>query len=133
VAERRTPRKLRIIGSDRDPERAAEVRENADAAGCGDWIEVETADARRFAPRAGWNAWIVSNLPYGQRIGEARRLRPLMAAFGATVREHCAGYRFAFLSGRDDLWQALELPGARCVDLLNGGIEIRLWLGEVEP
>ena len=56
-------------------------------------VEVALADAREFAPRKGWNGWIVSNLPYGKRIagerGSGSDVLGLYEDFGALLRERC--------------------------------------------
>ena len=88
--------------------RVEQARDNAAAADVGD-VEVEVADARSFAPRRGWNAWVVANCRSGERVGEVEDLRDLLAAFGETLRAHCAGYRCGLLSGDKELSDALGL------------------------
>lgn len=124
-------RKVRLIGSDVDPERVEGAKENLVALELEERVELEVLDAGSFAPRPGWNAWIVSNLPYGERVGEVRRLAELHARFGERLREHCGGYHLALLTGRPELAHALAFPKARTVQLINGGLDCRLVLTEV--
>lgn len=135
LARRALPQKLRILGQDHDAERVAAARANVATAGLDGLVEVEIGDARRFAPRRGWNAWIVTNPPYGERVGDERALEPLYREFGARLREHCAGYRLALLSGNPRLTRALDLPEGggrlRRVALRNGAIACELLLGEI--
>ena len=132
----RVPSKLRIVGSDRDPERIREARENAEAAGVlhgVGGVELEVADARDFAPRPGWNAFCVSNLPYGERVGKGADLERLYARFGDALREHCAGYRVALLCPRGALARSLGLRHPDRHTLVNGGLECRVLCAEIGP
>jgi len=64
------PRKrARVIAQDVDPERVEETRANAESAGVAEWIECRVGDARELELRAGWNAWVITNPPYGRRSG----------------------------------------------------------------
>lgn len=125
------PSKLRLIGTDNDPERLEAARANADAAGLEDHLELELADAREFAPRAGWNGWIVTNPPYGERVGTLSKLVPLYSTFGDRLREHCAGYTLALLTATPELERALGLRGMQLHGLVNGGIDCRVVAGQL--
>ena len=59
----RFPPKLKLHGSDADARTIEGARENLAAAGVAGVVELEVADVRDFAPRRGWNAWIVTNPP----------------------------------------------------------------------
>ena len=124
-AEVRATPKLRLIGSDSDPERVAEARANAESAGVAERIEWSVADARDFAPRPGWNGWVVSNLPYGRRVA-AGDLDALYRDFGAVLRERCAGYHTALLCAKGPRIGALGLPRPREHALVNGGLDCRV-------
>lgn len=123
--------KLRLLGSDPDAERIDGARANAAAAGVTEHIEFTVADASAFAPRRGWNGCIVTNPPYGERVGDESRLLPLYRAFGAQLRAHCVGYRLALLSGNASLAASLELKGLEEIALKNGGLDCTLLRGEV--
>ena len=59
--------------------------------------------------RSGWNAWIVTNPPYGERLADADRLLSLYRDLGRSLREHCTGYHLALMSGDRRLRQQLKL------------------------
>jgi len=122
---RARPAKLVLRGSDVDPERIAGARANAQAAGVAELVDFEVLEATRIAPRRGWNAWIVSNLPYGERLGRTADLAALYRSFGALLRERCAGYRVALLCA-DALRDELGLAAPQVVELENGGLDCRL-------
>ena len=125
------PRKLSILGWDSDETRIDEARENIESAGMQDLIRVERAQVRDFAPRAGWNAMIVTNPPYGERIGDVRKLVPLYREFGKTLREHCSGSCLVLLSGNDELAAELGFSSAYSLGLKNGSIDCELIKVEV--
>ncbi len=122
----RAPRKVIIRGSDADPEAVRAARRNIEAAGAAGLVEVEVADARDFAPRRGWGAFVVSNPPYGVRLDEVETLVPLYEAFGRVLRERCAGYHVHLLLAGRRLARALALRPERYWRLTNGGLACRL-------
>jgi len=130
--ERRSAGKLRILASDVDPQRVAQARANAEAAGVAELVELEVADACAFSPRRGWNAWIVANLPYGERVGAEADLEVLYPRFGERLREYAAGYHAALLCPPGRLARSLGLVGLRAHTFHNGGLECRLLLGRIE-
>jgi 23S rRNA (guanine2445-N2)-methyltransferase len=123
--------KLVVRGSDSDSAMLTGARENLESAGLTERVELELADARQFRPRRGWNAWIVTNPPYGERVGDERALEQLYGTFGENLREHCAGSHLALLCGSPTLVAALGLPRAERLRLLNGPIECELVRAEL--
>lgn len=120
------PRKLRLVGRDRDPERIEDARANAVSAGVEEMLELDVGDALAFGPRPGWNAWIVTNPPYGERVGEGEDLVGLYRGLGELLRTSCAGYELALLSGNPRLARALGLRFASRQRVLNGGLECEI-------
>ena len=120
------PRKLRIIGSDSSTARIGDARDNQVGAGLGDLIEWEHADALEFAPRKGWNGWVVSNMPYGERIGRGKNLLSLYQDFGQLLRDRCRGFHVALVCGDEQQAQMLGFPDAKVSKIVNGGLECQL-------
>lgn len=120
------PKKLVLRGCDVDRERISDTRENAEAAGFGDRIEVETGRAEDFAWKRGWNAWIVTNPPWGERVADARRADDTLARFGERLKESCAGYHASVLVGNPRLERALGLPVASRLAWKSGGIDAQV-------
>ncbi|MEM7310048.1 MAG: THUMP domain-containing protein [Planctomycetota bacterium] len=130
-AERPLPKKLQLVGSDHDPERLEGARENLAAAGFADAVHLQQQDAADFRPRPGWNGWIVTNPPYGERIGDASSLRPLYASFGQRLASDAAGYHLALLTSTGMLADALGLNDLERVRVRNGALECELVVGEL--
>lgn len=129
--EVKMPRKLSILGWDSDGGRIEEARENIESAGMQDIVKVEQAPARDFAPRRGWNAMIVTNPPYGERVGDVRQLLPVYREFGQTLREHCSGSCLVLLSGNEELAGELGFRSALSLGIKNGPIDCELIKVEV--
>jgi putative N6-adenine-specific DNA methylase len=119
-----------ILGSDRDEGAVAAARANAERAGVSGDIAFRRAAISAVDPpnRAGW---LVTNPPYGVRVGERRRLRDLYAQLGNVARRRCGGWRLALLSVHEELERQIALPLQPRFETLNGGIRVRLVQGLV--
>jgi 23S rRNA (guanine2445-N2)-methyltransferase / 23S rRNA (guanine2069-N7)-methyltransferase len=120
------PKKLILRGYDSDAATLAGARQNLESAGVADFVELEPGRAETLEYKRGWNAWIASNLPYGERIGDERELEPLMRKFGARLAERCGGWHVTLLSGNPKLTQALGLKAQRTRAVQNGAIACEL-------
>ena len=127
----RPARKLQLVGGDRSAERVAEARENLAAAGLEGRARLEVADAAELELRPGWNGLVLTNPPYGERVGEEGDLRPLYRALGARLREQGEGYSLALFSGNPALERELGIRLDEQVELRNGGLECRLLLARL--
>jgi putative N6-adenine-specific DNA methylase len=76
--------------------------------------------------------WMVTNPPYGVRVGEVDQVRNLWARLGQVLRERAAGWRVALLSPDAALERQLGIPLREVARASNGGIPVRLVVGEVE-
>lgn len=120
------PRKLTLLGGDRDAKAIEGARENLAAAGLADHVDVRVADALSTELRPGWNGWIVTNPPYGERVASDVALTTLYRKFGELLTERAGGYRLALLSGNPELSRALGLRVTGIDELSNGAIRCEL-------
>ena len=120
-----------IVGSDRDAGAIAAATSNADRAGVTAdlTLAVRSVSAAVF-PEAG-KGWIVTNPPYGVRVGESDRVRDIWAQFGTVLRERAPGWRVALLSPDPALERQLKIPLRVAATTSNGGIPVRLMVGDV--
>ena len=114
-----------IIASDRDAGAVRATIENAERAGVRADIEVEEKSISdvKFPEGPGW---IVSNPPYGVRVGESASLRNLYSRIGAVVRQNAQGYKLALLSADRALEAQLKVRLVEAFRTTNGGIPVRL-------
>ena len=73
----------KIFGSDIDPAAIELARDNARKAGVGKFIDFKVADARKFvSPISDARGTIITNPPYGERLGDLTEARDLAKAVG---------------------------------------------------
>src|SRR5450759_5038900 len=132
LAERARPRAdAEIVGSDRDAGAIAAASSNAERAGVSEDIvvAVRSLSAAVFPDAA--RGWIVTNPPYGVRVGEADRVRDLWAQLGNVLRDRAPGWRLALLSPDTALERQLKIPLRAAASISNGGIPVRIMIGDV--
>jgi putative N6-adenine-specific DNA methylase len=119
-----------ITGSDRDAGAIAAAVANAERAGVAGDITWRRAAISAIEPGA-VPGWLVSNPPYGVRVGERARLRDLYAQLGNVARRHCPGWQVALLTANRELEGQLRLPLAARWESENGGLPVRLMQARV--
>jgi putative N6-adenine-specific DNA methylase len=115
----------RIVASDHDARAVAATRHNARAADVHEAVAIERRDARTLAlPDEGW--LVVSNPPYGVRVGSGGELPALYRSFGDALKRACVGSTAWLLVGNSALVKEVGLRPSRRIVLFNGPIECRL-------
>ena len=117
-----------IVGSDRDEGAIESARANAGRAGVAGDISFRRAAISGLEVPVE-PGWLVTNPPYGVRVGERQRLRDLYAQFGNVVRKRLAGWRVAFVSSHPMLEGQAGLDLETRLEFSNGGIKVRLVAG----
>jgi putative N6-adenine-specific DNA methylase len=125
AAGARRPAPSAIVAGDRDVRAVAAARRNAREAGVADAVEVVERDALELTP-PGPGTLIVSNPPYGERLGDAGDLTELYRGLGDAFKRRGAGATAWLLVGNPDLAKAVGLRPSRRIVLFNGPIECRL-------
>ena len=120
-----------IVGSDRDAGAIEAARGNAGRAGVTDDITfgIHALSAAPIPEHA--RGWIVTNPPYGVRVGESGRVRDLWAQLGKALRARAPGWEVALLSPDQALERALGFPLRMAARTTNGGIPVRIMVGQV--
>ena len=115
----------RIYASDIDSRALDMARENARRAGVEQYIEFARADAREFS-RPTENGVIVTNPPYGERLGEKREAEELLRAFGEAWRG--TDWRLCLLSSDEEAERLLGARADKRRKLYNGMIKCSLYM-----
>jgi 23S rRNA (guanine2445-N2)-methyltransferase / 23S rRNA (guanine2069-N7)-methyltransferase len=121
----RTPRRC-ILGSDVDPDAVRMSIENAANAGVADWIHVEKRALGEVTRPSADVGLVVTNPPYGERIGAESGLSELYSELGRTLRQRFKGWQAAVLTGNPPLARNLGVYAKRTHRVYNGTIECRL-------
>ncbi|MEO8622299.1 MAG: hypothetical protein ABI625_14610 [bacterium] len=120
-----------IVGSDRDAGAIAAATSNAERAGVLGDISMAIHSLTAASFPAASRGWVVTNPPYGVRVGEEDRVRDLWAQLGNVLRERASGWRVALLSPDTALERQLRMPLRAAASLSNGGIPVRIMVGDV--
>ena len=116
-----------IWGADVSREMVEAARHNLERADLAESVQLEVCDARSFSPRHGWNAQVLTNPPFGERVSEERKLVKVYEGFGDALREHAGGFSVSLLSGSSNLEGCLGLPRPTTwMDIKNGALDCRL-------
>jgi putative N6-adenine-specific DNA methylase len=119
-----------IRGSDRDAGAIAAARSNAERAGVAGDLELERRPLSAVAAPAGVGH-LLTNPPYGVRVGDRRALRALYTALGELAAARLGGWTVAFLSADPGLDAATGLALEELLATRNGGIPVRLVVATV--
>jgi len=109
-----------LLGTDRDPGAIRAALANARRAGVKDDVEFAEADIRDLPPQDG--VAIVTNPPYGVRVGDPGDMAPLYSALGRLMKG--TGTTLTFLSPDHALTQATRVATKTAWKSLNGGIGV---------
>jgi putative N6-adenine-specific DNA methylase len=119
-------RKLSIHGSDLHYREVEYAKENLRSAGLADSVQIKQASATDLRPPAPEGV-LVTNPPYGERIGEKDDLTALYPKLGDWMKQYFAGWRCYYFTGDPELPKGIRLKASRRTPLFNGAIECRLF------
>jgi putative N6-adenine-specific DNA methylase len=114
-----------IRGSDRDAGAIRAAAANAERAGVGADIEFQRLAVSAVRPPEAPGA-LVSNPPYGRRIGELRELRDLYARLGQVAQQRFARWRMTLLVPAAPIEGASGLEFEELLQTRNGGQVVRV-------
>jgi len=119
-----------LIGSDRDAGAVTASAHNAAAAGVDNDVEWRQGAISTIVlpPTKGW---VVTNPPYGVRVGDRTGLRDLYAQLGNVLRRSCRGWQVAMVSADRTLEGQVGLQWRDVAATDNGGIPVRFVVAEV--
>ncbi len=123
----------RIIGADEDADAVSATRTNLAEAGLSDNVTVEYRSLVQWSEVQPGPGLLITNPPYGERLGEAKALEPLYATLGRMFREFFVGWRAVVFTGNPPLALAVGMRAKRSHTFFNGAIECRLLRFEVLP
>lgn len=126
AARAQPPRELPIYGSDIAGREVARCKENLQAAKLPWVVRVEGADMLEREPPAERGV-MVTNPPYGERIGEKQELAAFYPKLGDLLKQRYSGWRCLFITADTDFPKLIKLKASRRTPLYNGALECRLY------
>ena len=129
-------RELRSVffGSDADPRMVQTAKRNAQEAGVSGFFTLDKQDVIHAAPPPGIGyGLVITNPPYGERLGERAEMPQLYRALGDALRARFTGWRAAVLAGDVELGRAMQLHAEKRYALYNGALETVLLTFDLKP
>lgn len=125
---------LRLFGFDRDGRALDTARGNLQRAGVLDASVLEQRDlASLECPVDAVPGLLLTNPPYGVRLGDEREIEVLHRCLGERLRAHFQGWSAGVFTARPDLGQLIGMRSTRQYSLFNGALPCKLLMFEVSP
>jgi putative N6-adenine-specific DNA methylase len=115
---------VRLVGADRDAGAVAAARANAERAGVAGDIEFRQQSLSDLEGVAE-PGWLVSNPPYGVRVGDAKALKGLYGRLGEIARQQLSGWHLTLLLPEQPLERPTGLRWHEVFRTNNGGLKVR--------
>jgi len=122
-----------LAGSDVDLGALKSARKNAAQAGLTghiDWTQRDAVEARPIGERPGL---VVTNPPYGERLGSEGEIIKLYSLFGVSLKQNFPGWHAAVFTSRPDLGPRLGLRAGSMYSLFNGPLPCKLLNFDINP
>ena len=125
---------LWIRGYEADPRLIQPGRNNVERAGLSDWVKIYQGELGSFEPRPDQNqkGLVISNPPYGERLGDEASLLYLYQNLGERLRQACLGWEAAVFTGAPELGKRMGLRSHKQYAFWNGALPCKLLLIKVQ-
>lgn len=125
---------LWIRGYEADPRLIQPGRNNVERAGLADWVKIYQGELGTFEPRPDQNqkGLVISNPPYGERLGDEASLLYLYQNLGERLRQACLGWEAAVFTGAPELGKRMGLRSHKQYAFWNGALPCKLLLIKVQ-
>jgi putative N6-adenine-specific DNA methylase len=114
-----------LLGTDRDAGAIESSWRNAERAGVADDVEFVRATLSQL-PRDDDHGWVVTNPPYGARLGERNALRDLYASLGQMMIDRRPGWHLAMIGADRMLEGHLGMSLREVLRTTNGGLPVHV-------
>lgn len=116
---------FKIYGFDTNPEILDLAKDNARLAGVDEYIEFKQKDARKINTNKEYG-FVVSNPPFGERIGEREEIALLYKALGETFKK-MSTWSFFIISSVPDTEDLLGRKAAKKRKIYNGALTSNIY------
>ena len=117
---------LPVYGGDLYGDTLKLAHANLRAAGLEEAVHLKQANALEISAPAGTGV-LVTNPPYGERMGEQQELAEFYPRFGDALKQKFAGWNCYILSADMNLPKLIKLQVSKRTPLYNGALECRLF------
>ena len=127
-----TAPKLWLIGHDFDERVLQKAYENAERSELANTIKFKHSDATKLTSVAKLPGVVISNLPYGERIGSMAELVDLHRSLGVGFKKHFNHWKLALLGMDESLFKLLKLVKQKRYKFKNGPLDVVLNLYQLD-
>ena len=117
---------LDIRGYDANPRVLEFTTQNVENAGLDAHIRLAHKPVDQFGKPTAEHGLLLTNPPYGERLGEIDELIPLYQKLGTVLQKNFAGWKAAIFTGNVDLGRETDLSPSKQYNLYNGTIPCKL-------
>ena len=117
---------LDIRGYDANPRVLEFTNQNIENAGLDEHIRLAHKPIDQFGKPTAEHGLLLTNPPYGERLGEIDELIPLYQKLGTVLQKNFAGWKAAIFTGNVDLGRETDLSPSKQYSLYNGSIPCKL-------
>lgn len=114
--------KIKFYGSDIEAHLVSIAKRNAENAGVAEFIEFTVSDALDVSPPVS-EGFLISNPPYGERLGNVTELLQLYYQLGDKLKKEFGGWKIAMLCSDIELMSSLKLKADKQMKMFNGALE----------
>lgn len=115
---------IRISGSDIDKKAVEAARENAIEAGVDDCIDFHIMDLTRLRPGDVRDGIIITNPPYGERIGDKKAIERIYGSLNFYMKKNPGWSLFLITTDKEAEEKIMGRPADRRRKLYNGRLEV---------
>lgn len=120
-----------ILASDVSPKMVNIAKHNAKRAGVASFIQFQSKPAQQVTVNSKAGV-LVSNPPYGERLGELTSLIPLYQEWGHHLKTAFAEWELALLTSNRDLFKQLRLVSEKSYKFKNANLDCELVLYKMD-
>jgi len=123
-------------GYDASPRAVSQARENIERVGLTSLIDISVRELSELTPpthKGNKPGLLISNPPYGERLGDTETLKPLYQHLGQRLRDAFHGWDVALLTGNPELGKTMGIRARKNYAFWNGSIACKLLLISVTP
>ncbi|MDG1199431.1 MAG: bifunctional 23S rRNA (guanine(2069)-N(7))-methyltransferase RlmK/23S rRNA (guanine(2445)-N(2))-methyltransferase RlmL, partial [Porticoccaceae bacterium] len=117
---------LDIRGYDANPRVLEFTTQNIENAGLDEHIRLAHKPIDQFGKPTAETGLLLTNPPYGERLGEIDELIPLYQKLGTVLQKNFTGWKAAIFTGNVDLGRETDLSPTKQYSLFNGTIPCKL-------
>jgi 23S rRNA (guanine2445-N2)-methyltransferase / 23S rRNA (guanine2069-N7)-methyltransferase len=121
---------LDIRGYDANPRVLEYTTANIENAGLDDHIRLAHKPIDQFGKPTAEKGLLLTNPPYGERLGDVDELIPLYQKLGTVLQKNFQGWRAAIFTGNLDLARETDLSPHKQYSLFNGTLPCKLLVFE---